>query len=154
VSRKKRQKVSDLERLDALMRSVYGCTLDQFAHRFWQAGYKQGIKGGRRLAKGKSEFPKRLFSNSRGRPPVLAPLLQEQFLEFVNDFMRQEGISLPAAVSRYRHVFGRAWKVLEKPPKLRQEQLLRLYKRTTKLKRQRAPIDDRVKRDSSSTSSA
>ena len=136
MSREKRQKVSDLKRLDALMRSVYGCTLDQFldqfADRMWQAGYKQGIKGGRRLAKGKSEFPKRLFSNSRGRPPVLAPLLQEQFLEFVNDFMRQEGISLRAAVSRYHSIMGRAWKHTGGVPN--QEALLRLYKRATKTK--------------------
>ena len=131
MSREKRQKVSDLKRLDALMRSVYGCTLDQFldqfADRMWQAGYKQGIKGGRRLAKGKSEFPKRLFSNSRGRPPVLAPLLQEQFLEFVNDWMREKRVSLPAAVLKYRDVMRRAWKDrLEVPDK---HQLMRLYKR-------------------------
>jgi len=76
-------------------------------------------------------------------------LLRQQFINFVNR-MREEGVSLPAAVSKYRQVFGRAWKVLEEPPELRQEQLLRLYKRATKLKRRQR---GRGKRDSSSTSS-
>jgi len=161
VSREKRQKLLEVKRLDALMRSVLGRTPYQFwfdaYQRGWQDGYKEGIKAGRRLAKGKSEFPTTGpgFLKSRGRPPVLAPLLLEQFIEVVNDWMREEGISLPAAVSKYRHVFGRAWKVLEEPPELRQEQLVRLYKRTTKLKRrQRGPIDDRIKWDSSNTSGA
>jgi len=137
VSREKRQKVSDLERLDALMRSVYGCTLDQFldqfADRMWQAGYKQGIKGGRRLAKGKPEFPETGFLKSRGAPKLLGhELLRRQFIDFVNDFMRQEGISLRAAVSRYHSIMGRAWKHTGGVPN--QEALLRLYKRATKTK--------------------
>jgi hypothetical protein len=133
-----------MKRIDALMRSVYGRTFYQFVtdqiQRAWQGGYKEGIKAGKRLAKGKPEFPVTEFLKSRGRPKVLGhELLRQQFINFVNR-MREEGVSLPAAVSKYRQVFGRAWKVLEEPPELRQEQLLRLYKRATKLKqRQRAP---------------
>ena len=132
MSREKRQKVSDLKRLDALMRSVYGCTLDQFldqfADRMWQAGYKQGIKGGRRLAKGKPEFPETGFLKSRGAPKLLGhELLRRQFIDFVNDWMREKRVSLPAAVLKYRDVMRRAWKDrLEVPDK---HQLMRLYKR-------------------------
>ena len=123
-----------MERLNALMHSIYGCSLDQFAQRVGQEWYKQGIKSGKRLAKGKPEFPKRLFLKSHGRPPVLDPiLLVPQFVNFVNDRMREEGISLPAAVSRYCDVVVRAWKEIG-GPEPRQEQLLRLYKRATKPK--------------------
>jgi hypothetical protein len=80
VSREERRKPSDIERLNALMRSVYGRTFDQFLYETlqrgyklgFQDGYKQGIKGGRRLAKGKAEFPKNVFK-PHGRPPVLDP---------------------------------------------------------------------------------
>ena len=69
--------ISDIERLDALMRSIYGRTLDQFRTDAIQRGYelgrkdgykqgiedgyKQGIKGGKRVAKGKAEFSKNVF---------------------------------------------------------------------------------------------
>jgi len=145
-----------MERLDALMRTVSGRTFVEFFRdtlKFgYDEGYQKGIKAGKRLAKGKPEFPTTLpgFPGSRGRPKVLGgELLRQQFINFVNRWMREEGVSLPAAVSKYREVFGRAWKVLEKPPELRQEQLVRLYKRATKLKRRQ-----RARRDSSSTSSA
>ena len=102
-----------------------------------KGGYEQGIKAGRRLAKGKPEFPSTGpgFLKSRGAPKVLGhELLRQQFIDFVNDWMRGEGVSLPAAVSKYRSVMGRAWKGIREVPD--QEQLLRLYQR--------------VKRDSSS----
>jgi hypothetical protein len=101
--------------------------------RGWKDGYEQGIKSGKRLAKGKSAIPKRLFSKSHGRPPVLDPiLLVPQFVDFVNDWMRTEEVSLPAAVSKYRALMGPAWKDISEVPD--QEQLLRLYKRATKTK--------------------
>jgi hypothetical protein len=133
--------VSDIERLDALMRFVYGCTLDELlteAYRTaYQRAYERGIKAGRRLANGKSEFPS--FGpgtlKSRGAPGALGHnLLRQQFIDYVASLMREGRISLPAAVSRYCHVMGRAWKELEGAPELRQEQLLRLYKRATKPK--------------------
>jgi hypothetical protein len=136
--------LSNLERLDEAMRSVYGRTFDQFGYETFQRGYecgykqgvrdgyKEGIKGGRRLAKGKAEFPKNPFSKS-GRPPMLDPvLLAPKFIEFVDDWMREDGLSLPAAVSKYREVFGRAWKGRREVPN--QEQLLRLYHREKKKK--------------------
>jgi hypothetical protein len=140
VSREERRKPSDIERLDALMRSVFGRTFLEFVTGTmkvgYDEGYQKGIKAGRRLAKGKSEFP---TLKSRGAPKVLGhEVLRQQFIDFVDDWMREEGVSLPAAVSKYRDVMRRAWKGLEKPPELRQEQLLRLYKRdkrATKLKR-------------------
>jgi hypothetical protein len=109
--------VSDLERLDRL------------------AGYKQGIKNGKRLAKRKSEWPKSLnppnmtkcyqtgyelgikngrrlekgkseFPQLRGHPKALFhDLLVLQFINFVDNLMRKKNISLPGAVSRYRDVF-------------------------------------------------
>ena len=123
--------VSDRERLDVLMRSVYGCTFDEFMTETYQAGYERGIKTGRRLEKGKSEWPK-----SRGRPRLLHHEIHIlQFIDFVDAEMNEEGVSLPAAVSKYRDKFGRAWKGLESAPpvlQLTQEQLLNLYKRKTK----------------------
>jgi hypothetical protein len=99
----------------------------------WKDGYEQGIKSGKRLAKGKSAIPKRLFSKRHGRPPVLDPiLLVPQFVNFVNDRMHTEGVSLPAAVSKYRGLMGRVWKGIREVPD--QEQLLRVYKRATRPK--------------------
>jgi hypothetical protein len=133
---------SNLERIDVLMRSVYGRTLHQYQdegmNKAYQYGYKQGIKAGRRLAKGKPEFPETGFLKSRGAPKLLGhELLRRQFIDFVNDWMREERVSLPAAVSKYRDVMKRAWRGVERvvPD---QEQLLRLYKRdkrATRLKR-------------------
>jgi hypothetical protein len=133
--------VSDKERIDALMCSVYGCTLDEHLtegyRRAYERGYDRGIKAGKRLAKGKSEFLSTNPLKSRGNPGELGhKLLRQQFIDFIESLMRESGISLPAAVSRYCDLMGRAWKVLERPPELRQEQLLRLYVRATKLKRQ------------------
>jgi hypothetical protein len=54
--------VSDRELLDVLMRSLYGCTFDEYTTKI----YQQGVKNGRRLEKGKSEWPK-----SHGRPRLL-----------------------------------------------------------------------------------
>jgi hypothetical protein len=136
--------IPDIERLDALMRSVFGLSLQQFYNQAllagYKDGYKQGIKGGRRLAKGKPEFPITgpPFLKSRGAPKVLGhETLREQFIEFVDDVMREEGVSLPAAVSKYRDLMRRSELkgILEVPD---QERLLRLYKRNklaTKLKR-------------------
>ena len=138
--------ISDVECLDALMRSVFERTLDQFVsevcQRAWQDGYKEGVKAGRRLAKGKSEFPITgpPFLKSRGAPKLLGhETMRQQFIEFVGDWMREEGVSVPAAVSKYRDLMRRSselksigWEVPD------QEQLLRLYKRNkraTKLKR-------------------
>jgi len=140
-----------MKRLDALMRSVYGRTFHQFVadqiQRAWQGGYKEGIKAGKRLAKGKPEFPG--FLNSRGAPKLLGhEILRQQFIDFVHDWMREKEVSLPAAVSKYRDVMRRAWKGISEVPD--QEQLVRLYKRATKLKRRQR---GRGKRDSSSTSS-
>src|SRR5262249_22113662 len=154
-SREERRKPSDIERLDALTRSVLGRTLVEFVTDTlkvgYDEGYQKGIKAGRRLAKGKPEFPETGFLKSRGAPKLLGhELLRRQFIDFVNDWTREEGVSLPAAVSKYRDVMKRAWKGIGEVPD--QEQLLRLYKRATKLKRrQRARIYARVKRASSST---
>lgn len=116
--------VSDMGQLDALMRSVHGCTCNEFMAKWYQAGYEQGIKNGKRLAKGKSEWPK-----SRGHPKLFKhEILVLQFIAFVNARMSEDGISLPAAVSKYRDVIGRAWKEL-KSSIPSQEQLLSLYKR-------------------------
>jgi hypothetical protein len=126
--------ISDIERLDALMRSVLGRTLLEFVTGAmkvgYDEGYQKGIKAGRRLAKGKSEFPTTGpgFLKSRGAPKVLGhEALRQQFIDFVDDWMREEGVSLPAAVSKYRDVMKRAWKGIREVPD--QEQLLRLYKR-------------------------
>jgi hypothetical protein len=137
--------ISDIERLDALMRSVYGRTLHQFLNQFltdaFQLGYKEGIKAGKRLAKGKPEFPTTGpgFLKSRGAPKLLdGELLRRQFIEFVDDHMHETGVSLPVAVSKYRDVMKRAWKGLDTSEVPNQEQLLRLYKRdkrATRLKR-------------------
>jgi hypothetical protein len=133
--------VSEIEHLDALMRSVYGSTLDELlteAYRTaYERGYEQGIKAGKRLAKGKPEFPS--FGpgtlKSRGAPGALRhKLLRQELIDYVESLMREGGISLPAAVSRYCYLMGRAWKGLEQAPELRQDQLLRLYKRATKPK--------------------
>jgi hypothetical protein len=132
---------SNLERIDVLMRSVYGRTLRQYLdegmNKAYQYGYKEGIKAGRRLAKGKPEFPETGFLKSRGAPKLLDhELLRRQFIDSVNDWMLEEGVSLPAAVSKYRDVMKRVWKGKREVPD--QEQLLRLYKRdkrATKLKR-------------------
>lgn len=125
--------VSDIARLDAQMRSIYGCTLNEFMTKCYQAGYEQGLKNGRRLEKGKSEWAK-----LRGRPPLLKDeILVLQFIDFVDAQMNQEGISFPAAVSRYFNVFGRAWKELNSSSpmlELTPEKLLSLYKRKTKPK--------------------
>ena len=100
--------VSDIERLDALMRSVYGCTLDELLTKSYRTAYErayeQGIKGGKRLAKGKSEFPS--FGpgtlKSRGAPGALGhKLLRQQFIDYVESRIRESGISSPAAVSSY-----------------------------------------------------
>ena len=131
--------VADKEHLDALSGSVYGCTLDELlteAYRFaYDRSYEQSIKAGKRLAKGKSEFPS--FGpgtlKSRGAPGALGhKLLRQQFIDYVESLMRKDRISAAAAVSRYCYVMGRAWKGEEGAPELRQEQLLRLYKRATK----------------------
>jgi hypothetical protein len=131
--------VSDKERLDALMGSVYGYTLDELlteaCRTAYEWSYEQGIKAGRRLAKGKSEFPSTGPGalKSRGAPGALGhKFLRQQFIDRVESLMREGGISLPAAVSRYCYLMGRAWKGEDGAPELRQEQLLRLYKRTTK----------------------
>jgi hypothetical protein len=133
--------VSDIERLDALMRSVYGCTLDELLTKSYRTAYErafeQGIKGGKRLAKGKSQFPRTGPGalKSRGAPGALGhKLLRRQFIDYVESRIRESGISAPAAVSSYCDLMGRAWKGLEGAPELRQEQLLRLYKRATKPK--------------------
>jgi hypothetical protein len=138
--------ISDIERLDALMRSISGRTLAQFWTDAFQRGYKQGIedgykegiKGGKRVAKGKAEFPKNVFK-PRGRPPVLDPILVEQFIATVNSLIREEEISLPAAVSRYCDVMVRAWKDQMGGPVPERDQLLRLYQRE---QRKRKAIDD------------
>ena len=122
--------VSDRERLDVLMRSIYGCTFNEFMTKSYQAGYEQGIKNGKRLAKGKSEWPK-----SRGRPKFPDhEILVLQFIDFVDARMNEDGISLHAAVSKYLDMFRRAWRELTPPPmiQLEDEQLVRLYKRATK----------------------
>jgi hypothetical protein len=142
--------VSDIERLNALMRSVYGCTLDELLtedyRTAYKRGYERGIKAGKRLAKGKPEFPS--FGpgtlKSRGAPGALGhKLLRQQFIDCVESLMREGRISLPAAVWRYCHLMSRAWKEVEGAPELRQEQqerqeqqaqLMRLYKRATKPK--------------------
>jgi hypothetical protein len=133
--------VSDIERLNALMRSVYGCTLDEFlteaCRRAYEWGYEPGMKAGKRLAKGKPEFPS--FGpgtlTSRGAPGALRhKLLRQQFIDYVESRMREDRISLPAAVSSYCDLMGRAWKDEEGAPELRPDQLLRLYKRATKPK--------------------
>ena len=121
------------------MRSVFGRTFYQFVadqiQRAWLGGYKEGIKAGKRLAKGKPEFP----TTGRGAPKLLGhEILRQQFIDFVHDWMREKEVSLAAAVSKYRDVMRRAWKGISEVPD--QEQLVRLYKRATKLKqRQRAP---------------
>jgi hypothetical protein len=119
--------VSDRERLDVLMRSVFGCTFIEFMTKI----YQQGIKNGRRLEKGKSEWPK-----SHGRPPLLKnEILELQFIDSVDAQMNEKGISLFAAVTRYREVFGRAWKLETDAPPLLQltsKQLQSLYKRKKK----------------------
>jgi len=138
--------VSDIERLDALMRSVYGCTLDELLTKSYRTAYErayeQGIKGGKRLAKGKSEFPS--FGpgtlKSRGAPGALGhKLLRQQFIDYVESRIRESGISSPAAVSSYCDLMSRAWKGLDGAPELRQEQLLHLYKWATK---PRLALDD------------
>jgi hypothetical protein len=124
--------VSDLERLDTLMRSVYGFALNEFMTKSYQAGYAQGTKNGKRLAKGKPEWPK-----SRGRPKFPNhEILVLQFKDFVDARMNEDGISLHAAVSKYLDMFRRAWRELTPPPsmiRLTEEQLVSLYKRATKL---------------------
>jgi hypothetical protein len=121
----------DVERVDTLMRSVYGCTLNEFITKAYQAGYAQGIKNGKRLAKDKSEWPK-----SRGRPKFPDhEILVLQFIGFVDARMNGDSISLHAAVSKYLKLFRRAWRELNPPPpmlRLTEEQLVSLYKRATK----------------------
>jgi hypothetical protein len=133
--------VSDIERLNALMRSVYGCTLDEDlteAYRTaYKRGYEQGIRAGKRLAKGKPEFPS--FGpgtlKSRGAPGALRhKRLRQQFIDYVESRIRESGISPAAAVSSYCDLMCRAWKDVEGAPDLRPDQLLRLYKRATKPK--------------------
>jgi hypothetical protein len=108
-------------------------------------GYEQGIKSGKRLAKGKSKFPTTGpgFLKSRGRPKVLHhEILVRQFIDAVDEWMRDLGLSLPAAISKYCTLIRRSWKGLERAPEFRPEQLLRLYKREKA---------QRVKQDISST---
>jgi hypothetical protein len=134
--------------LYALVRSVYGCTLDELLTKnygaAYQRGYERGIKAGKRLAKGKSEFPS--FGpgtlKSRGAPGALHhKLLRQQFIDYVESRIRESGISPAAAVSSYCDLMSRAWKGLDGAPELRQEQLLRLYKRATK---PRLALDDQT----------
>jgi hypothetical protein len=151
-----------MEALDALTLSFYGYTCRKLHNLFYSSGYadgyqkgfddgyeqgfkdgyEQGIKSGRRLAKGKPPFPR-----PRDARKILGhDLLVLQFVHFVKDLMDEKGITLPAAVSKYRADFGRAWKgraLLSSQEILpSQEQLLRLYKRAIRPN----AIDDGMRR--------
>jgi hypothetical protein len=128
--------VSDAERLDILMRSIYGRTVDELLAEVYQRGFEAGVKSGKRLAKGKSIFPK-----SHGRPKLLDDILVLQFIDFVDRMSEDGGIALGAAVSIYRNKMTPLWKELRLRPS--QDQLMRLFQ---KAKRPKFAIDDGVRR--------
>jgi len=129
--------VSGMERLDALMRSVYGRTPDEFRTDAYRRGYEQrceqayeqGIKAGKRLAKGKPEYPK-----AKGHPKILDHgILVLQFTDFVDELMQAKGISVAAAVSQYLAKMSPLWKQIDAPVWSR-KQLMSLYERAKKRK--------------------
>jgi hypothetical protein len=67
-----------------------------------QAARSEGVKAGKRLAKGKSEFAK-----PRGRPKLLNDIWALQFVDFVDARLADGRTRLSAAVEEYRHGMAR-----------------------------------------------
>jgi hypothetical protein len=111
------------------------------------AYYNEGIKAGKRLAKGKTQF-----ANPRGHPRMLSHgILVLQFIDFVNGQMTT-GISLGAAVSIYHKLlYGSDLWSFSPSFRLTSEQLQTLYKRATKPKSKVISDDDRRIYDISKT---
>jgi hypothetical protein len=99
----------------------------------YRKGYDEGRKAGKRLAKGKPEF-----ANQRGRQKVLNDIWAQQMVDFVDQRITDEKISVDAAVEMYRDMMARGakedggglyWKVFELDKKIGRAKLVNLYKR-------------------------
>jgi hypothetical protein len=89
--------------------------------------YADGVKAGKRLAKGKSEFAK-----AHGGQKVLDDIMALQFVDFVDG----SGVALGAAAHQFRAHVIEAWKELDLIDKIPSaDALMRLYKRVKTGKR-------------------
>jgi hypothetical protein len=90
--------------------------------------YTDGVRAGKRLAKGKSEFAK-----ERGGQKTLDDICALQFVDFVDE----SGIALGAAAYHFRSQVIKAWKELDLIDKIPSaDALMRLYTRIKKGTRQ------------------
>jgi hypothetical protein len=115
----------------------------------YRKGHTDGVREGKRLAKGK--YP---YAKARGRQKVLHDILALQFVRQVDSLLNKHGVSLGAAVAEYLNVMAPAWKALDER-KPSQGALMRLYQR---VKKGKAKIDvsmrhayEQLERDRSST---
>jgi len=100
----------------------------------YNKGYADGVRAGKRLARGKSEFAK-----ERGQK-ILDDIQAMQFVDFVDG----SGIALGAAAYQFRSQLIKAWKELDLINEIPSEDaLIRLY---TRIKRDKRKIESNNRR--------
>jgi hypothetical protein len=97
----------------------------------YRKGHTDGVRVGKRLAKGK--YP---YAKPRGRQKVLHDI------RLVDSFLNKHGVSPGAAVAEYLNVMAPVWKALDER-KPSQAALMRLYQR---MKKGKHKIDTRSRR--------
>jgi hypothetical protein len=103
-------------------------------------GYDEGRKAGKRLAKGKSAFAKQ-----RGGQKILNDIWALQLVDFVDEHVAADDITVDAAVDMYRDMMARggkehgfdkssfvSWNVFELDKSKGRAKLIRLYWRIKK----------------------
>ena len=116
---------SDLEHLDALMRSIYGCTLDEYSSRLCfrifsdghQKGYKEGYSAGRRSAKGLKT------AKAHGRPLEINRGLRVLMQSEIDGRMR--GTPVDQVIKKFLQEMRVGRRLLERPTSFHLQRKLR-----------------------------